>query len=294
MSVALAGCGAARSDDRVILPDGRHMHLACAGQGSPTVVFESGFGATAAAWDKVAPVLAKETRVCAYDRAGYGSSDPGPLPRDGASIARDLDQTLKAGSVSGPLVMVGHSAGGLYVRLFSDRRPGDVVGMVLVDPSVDHQDVQLSMFGQRAADLSGLRQRVQHCMEVARGWTRDDTAPCRDGSKVAPAAAWEDQLSELDALWESTSDEVATGRAAYGAMPLIVLTAGRTFSGLPAPLGAQVLARWRETHQAIARRSSRGEERLVDSSHLIMVQHPDVVIQAVRDVLQKVKSGQGG
>ena len=293
LSLAMAGCGLARRGDTVALADGRRMHIVCTGLGSPVVVFESGFGANAAAWDKVVPALAKQTRVCAYDRAGYGSSDPGPLPRDGASIARDLDDTLRAARISGPLVMVGHSAGGLYVRLFADRRPKDVAGMVLVDPSVDHQDLQLSMFGPRAADLSGIRQRVQHCLEVAQGWAEEDkegpASRCRDHGRMLPATAWETQLSELDSLWRSTSDEVSTGRTSYGAMPLIVLTASGASEGVSGPLKEAVDARWRAVHRDIANRSSRGQERLVQSSHLIMVEHPEAVIQAVDEVLQQLK-----
>ena len=293
MSLTMAGCSLAQRGDLIALADGRHMHLVCAGHGAPAVIFESGFGATAAAWDKVTPTLAKQTRVCAYDRAGYGTSDPGPLPRDGAAIAKDLDDTLRAARISGPFVMVGHSAGGLYVRLFADRRPKDVVGMVLVDPSVDHQDRQLSMFGPRAADLSGIRQRVEHCLEVARGWAQEDkegpTSRCRDRGKILPAAAWETQLSELDTLWRATSDEVTAGRASYGDLPLIVLTAGRLYEGVSEPLKDALSARWRAVHRDVANRSSRGQELLVDSPHLIMVLHPEAVIQAVDEVLQQIK-----
>src|SRR5882757_10771777 len=84
-----------------VLPDRRRMDFVCTGQGSPTVLLESGFGAGASAWGRVQPRIAAKTRVCAYDRAGFGFSDPGPMPRDGAAIARDLDFGLKAARIPG-------------------------------------------------------------------------------------------------------------------------------------------------------------------------------------------------
>ncbi|MGH6965185.1 MAG: alpha/beta fold hydrolase, partial [Phenylobacterium sp.] len=86
------------------------------------MLLESGFGAGAFAWGQAQPIVARTTRVCSYDRAGYGFSDPGPSPRDGAAIARDLDAALRRAGERGPFVIVGHSAGGLYARLFAARR----------------------------------------------------------------------------------------------------------------------------------------------------------------------------
>ena len=114
---ALAGA-LDRPGEIVQLADGRKLNFRCAGRGAPTVLLESGFGADSRAWSKVQPTVAETTRVCAYDRAGYGFSDPGPLPRDGAAIARDLDQALTQAEILGPFVVVGHSAGGLYARLY--------------------------------------------------------------------------------------------------------------------------------------------------------------------------------
>ena len=297
VAMAAVGCGRAERSGDIHLPDGRRLHLTCMGQGAPVVLFESGFGGDAGAWFKVQPVIAKQTRACAYDRAGYGQSDPGPTPRDGAAIAKDLDDALRAARIAGPYVLVGHSAGGLYVRVFADRRPGDVAGMVLVDPSVEYQDRQLSMFGPRAADLSPIRQQVERCMELAMGWAQPPAggvpARCRDPKapdKWLPASLWRTQISELDTLWGATSQEVASGRADYGAMPLVVLTAGQIYAGVPEPLKGAVDARWRTVHQAIAHRSSTGEERLVDSPHLMMIARPDAVIQAVEDVLSRARA----
>lgn len=292
--LTLAACSPAIGDTIARLPDGRRMRLACEGSRSPTILFESGFGAGADAWFKVKPLLSRSNRVCSYDRAGYGGSDPGPLPRDGASVAEDLDAAVRAASLRGPFVVVGHSAGGLYVRLFADRRPNDVVGMVLVDPSIEHQDQAFSMFGPNAASVAPIRNSVARCLEIAAGevpGSPTENARCYDkGGKPLPASLWTAQLSELDTLWQATSDEVTAGRASYGGMPLIVLTAGKTYAAAPQPWRDALDARWREAHREIARRSSRGEERLVpDSSHLIMIDRPDAVAQAIREVVAETR-----
>lgn len=291
LTCVLAGCAGSGADRFARLPDGRRLHLVCEGSGTPVVLLEAGFGATAAAWSKVQPTLAKSVRVCAYDRAGYGRSDPGPEPRDGAAIAADLDQALKAEHISGPFVVVGHSAGGLYARLFADRRGAQVVGMVLLDPTVEYQDRAFAVFGPGAGGLGPLKLATERCLALSRGWggatTPAEKQRCFDAhGKVMPTSLWLTEMSELDTLLTSTSAETVRGGSAYGDMPIIVLTAGDTYKGAPAALRPRVDQLWRDLHRSVACRSTRGEERLVPgSSHLIMIDRPDVVIQAVKDVI---------
>lgn len=292
-----AAAAPAQHDLKATLPDGRRLHLVCAGEGSPTVVMESGFGATAAAWFKVLPELARETRVCSYDRAGYGSSDPGPSPRDGAAIARDLDQGLHAARISGPFVLVGHSAGALYVQVFAQLRPRDVQGMVLVDPSVAHQDRRVADFGPGAGSLAAFRAKALTCAAYLDGTAnladpakraRCEQAPPHDPGSVGALAFWRTEVAELDTLWGSTSDQVPTGRGTLGAMPVVVLTAGGKATSTTNPLQDAFQARWTELHRELAARSTVGVERGVPgASHLIMIDRPDAVIAAVREVIAK-------
>ena len=111
------------------------LHINCIGQGSPTVILESGLGTMSADWANVQPEVAKTTRVCAYDRAGTGWSEPGPEPRDPKQIARELHTLLGNAGIDGPYVLVGQSFGGMYVRMYASRYPKEVEGMVLVDAS---------------------------------------------------------------------------------------------------------------------------------------------------------------
>lgn len=289
------GCTRADEPGRVRLADGRRLYVTCQGQGSPTVILEAGFGATSQAWSRVQPALARLTRVCAYDRAGYGLSDPGPLPRDGGAIAKDLDQALISAKIAGPFVMVGHSAGGLYVRLFADRRPADVVGMVLVDTSVDHQDRQLAIFGPHAGSLEPNIAAAQLCLDLAEGRRTEAhdgrTARCYDNDgKLFPASLWRTEVSELQTLWGPTSDELVMGRTFYDAMPLVVLTAADTYKTVPEPARDAVQAHWSQLHQAIADLSTRGVHRVVaGSSHLMMNDRPDAVIEAVQQVVEQAR-----
>jgi len=126
-------------DRRIIAPGqlvdvgGRRLHLRCAGSGTPTVLLESGLGETGAYWGWISPAVARDTRVCVYDRAGRGWSDPVSVPQDGVAVATDLHILLDRAHVSGPFVLVGHSSGAQYVRIFAGRHPEQVAGMVLLD-----------------------------------------------------------------------------------------------------------------------------------------------------------------
>jgi len=115
---------------------GRRMHIICEGAktAAPTVLFEAGAFGFSADWGAIQQkVVAQGIRACAYDRAGLGLSDPGPKPRDGLAIVGDLERLLRATHEKGPFILVGHSMGGLYIRLFAVRNPEKVAGLVFVD-----------------------------------------------------------------------------------------------------------------------------------------------------------------
>ncbi len=109
------------------------LHLECTGSRGPTVILEPGAGGSAASMGLIAPAVARDSRVCVYDRAGRGWSDPAASPPDGAQIATDLHTLLDRAHVQGPYVLAGHSFGGLYVRTFAAKYPDEVAGLVLVD-----------------------------------------------------------------------------------------------------------------------------------------------------------------
>jgi pimeloyl-ACP methyl ester carboxylesterase len=119
---------------RLVDVGGHRLYVHCTGSGSPTVVLVSGLAETSVYWGGwIAPVVAQTTTVCAYDRAGQGWSDPPADPQDGVAVATDLHALLDRAQIQGPYVLVGHSTGGAYVRVFADRYPDQVAGMVFLD-----------------------------------------------------------------------------------------------------------------------------------------------------------------
>ena len=144
VGLALVGAAyqaiATRTDARNYPPPGQmvdvggyRLHIYCLGEGSPTVILDTLFPGTVSNWAWVQPEIAQTTRVCAYDRAGLGWSDSGPEPRDALQHARELHTLLANAGEAGPYVLVGHSLGGLSVRMFADQYPDEVAGMVLVE-----------------------------------------------------------------------------------------------------------------------------------------------------------------
>lgn len=131
---ATSGLGAAQSPGRMIDVGGHRLYIECTGSGGPAVILQAGLGESSSSWSRIAPAVAKTTTVCTYDRAGHGRSDEAAGPQDGIALATDLHTLLERAGVPGPYVLVGHSSGGPYVRVFAARYLDEVAGMVLLDP----------------------------------------------------------------------------------------------------------------------------------------------------------------
>ena len=144
---------------------GYRLHLHCIGQGSPTVVLDAGLGGFSLDWGAVQPQIAKSTRVCAYDRAGLGWSDPGPAPRSPQQFASELHALLTKGGIEGPYVLVAHSLSGKTARLFASQHPDEVAGMVLVD--VRHEFVDDHRAPEQLAAEDAERRQFQNMIR----WT---------------------------------------------------------------------------------------------------------------------------
>jgi pimeloyl-ACP methyl ester carboxylesterase len=134
MTVASAAASQPSGQGQLVDIGGRRLYVECIGSGSPAVVLQAGAGGDSTAWKRIQPAVAAETTVCAYDRAGRGHSDEAPALQDGSAIARDLHDLLAKAGIEGPYVLVGHSSGGPYLRVYAAAYPGDVAGMVLIDP----------------------------------------------------------------------------------------------------------------------------------------------------------------
>lgn len=138
-TIPVTGASAPQAHGLLIDVGGHLLHIQCRGEGLPVVVLDAGLGGASSDWRKVQPDLATTNRTCIYDRAGYGRSDAGPLPRTSARIAAELRTLLMLAELPPPYLLVGHSFGGYNMRLFAGLFPGDTAGVVLVDSPHEKQ-----------------------------------------------------------------------------------------------------------------------------------------------------------
>lgn len=300
---------------RVEVAPGRRINLFCIGEGSPTVVFTAGAASWSYVWARVQPAVAHTTRACSWDRAGNGFSDPSPEPQDVAHIAADLDRVLTGAQVTGPLILVGHSQGGLESLLFADRHPERVAGLVLVDPAFPDQAVRLRRAAPKlmAWSESGDRQvfaGVQACIDALKNGTAagshlpSDCAGQRRGTPApfrAALAAWDRQA----AYWETylsdfverdrNATETIDPRRTLGERPLVVFGSGvLRLSGAPAAVAEEIPSLQAEIargHEELARLSTKGAYIPVPrAGHAIMLEKPDLVTEAILGMLAEVRS----
>jgi pimeloyl-ACP methyl ester carboxylesterase len=256
---------------------GRTLYLNCAGSGSPTVILEAGAGGGASAWTKVQPEVASLARVCSYDRANTpgGASDPAPKPRTAADVVTDLHAALRAAGVPGPFVRVGHSDGGLFVRLYASRYPDEVVGMVLVDAVSEEMETAMSVMLKELLPEDQWRAYQASLEEQAR----------------APFVARVDD-EQVDIAASSAEMRASLADSPLRPMPLFVLTHGVPDPPSPGEPPAFVRAKervWQELQQQLARLVPNAKHLIVrDSGHIIQEERPDVVIDAIRQVVEAV------
>lgn len=291
--------------------DGRRLNLHCTGEGAPVVVFESGLGDGTKAWGFVQPEISKSTRSCSYDRAGLGFSDGAVFPRNTARAEQDLRALLNAAGERPPFVLVGHSYGGMIVKLFAFETPHDVAGIVLVDPS--HEDVGRDLFELDPESLArniDYLQSLQICLDVSDVSTNlpsDYARLCiaeagtnysetiRSSERLLAAkphriAAW---VSEMRNIWRESADQVREAVRPLGSVPLVLLTKSPS---LPAPnetseLRARKNAILSRQHDETIALSSNGRRILVEGAgHYIQLDQPSAVIEAVRGVLREARA----
>jgi pimeloyl-ACP methyl ester carboxylesterase len=265
---------------------GRRLHLHCAGSGTPTVVLESGLGETGAYWGWISTALAPDTRVCVYDRAGRGWSDPAPAAQDGVAVTTDLRTLLDRVHVPGPFVFVGHSSGAEYVRIFAGRYPEQVAGMVLLDAQPTEAFEGLPAY---PAFYSAFRRISALLPSLARLGLGRFIPP--DRALPEPARDIQHLHHASPRLYRSLRDEFAELPASLaqarsfrnlGNRPLVVVTATR-----------DALAGWLPLQDRMAKLSTNSSHRLVPYTHDALVTDrtaAEASTQAIRDVLHAARS----
>lgn len=308
--VVLASAGAAYQwiahlrDMRVNPPPGRlvdvggyRMHLYCIGQGTPTVVLDSGLGDSWLPWYKVQPPLAQFTRVCSYDRGGLGWSDPSPHPRTSKVIAEELHTLLHTAGMAGPFVLVGHSFGGMNVRMYARLFPAEVAGVVLVD-SV-HPDQQRRRTPEQmralAAFLRGLglqADTIPFGISRLMGWCGNGPAEIRPMLRTVECrrGPWQEHVAEEGSFEESAGEARTAGP--LGSIPLVVLShdpeklypvPGRS----PRP-DKEFNPLWEGFQVELAQLSTNASRVVATGSgHYIQYDRPDLVIEAVKKLVEQ-------
>jgi len=283
---------------RLVDVGGYRMHISCMGAGTPTVVLNSGAGGFSAEWSLVQPELAKTTRVCAFDRAGMGWSEPGPAPRSPAHIADELHKLLTNAGIDGPIVLVAHSAGGKHARLYAQRHAEQVAGIVLVDARSEYVDDRLTPERAAAerAEYQGFQSQIATLsrfgvVRLIWSWGWPKALPV--AAKLAPETRQligilqvrpQHQATSLSETDDARLDNAALRDATLGATPLVVLEAGRSMQQLP---------NWRESQDYQAGLSTNSRLIVAEGSdHSIHWDRPALVIDAVRAVIEAARIGQ--
>jgi len=265
---------------------GYRLHINCTGTGSPTVVIEAGLGDWSTGWGFVQPEVAKTTRVCTYDRAGWGWSDAGPLPRDAAQFAKELHTLLQNANIPGPYVMVGHSLGGLGVRVFVHDYASEVAGVVLIDSMTPRQFTQSPIAAQSQTDAQSQPFSIP-AMLARFGIVRLLARPLGLMPYVPPdEKAYFSRLvrtQNAQALTNEGQGMPAAGAEAsavktFGDLPLIVLTA--RLNNIPG---------WQEWQTELLQLSSKSQQLFAESDHNIQFEEPEAAVAAIIQMVEQVR-----
>ena len=246
--------------------------LMTAGQGTPPVIFEAGAGDASTTWQGIFQAEAHFTQVLAYDRAGLGHSDAAPRPRTAWQITDDLEQLLRLAQLAGPYVLVGHSLGALLCRLYTQRYPQKVAGLVLIDGPHPEQGSRFA----RALRATGYHQHalVQPILEMAAGGP-PEAHP--EGLDFASS------LAQIDPAHR------------FGALPLVVIASEKPHAQempeLPQQAALAFDQAWDDMQRNLATLSSRGRHLIATrSGHYIHWEEPDLVVQAIQQVVADIQN----
>jgi pimeloyl-ACP methyl ester carboxylesterase len=279
---------------------GHKMHLVCSGQGAPTVLLESGLSDDWLVWFRVQPAISKLTRVCSYDRAGSGFSDPRPDEQpDSRNIARNLHMLLANAGVNPPYVLVGHSIGGIHIRVYQNLYPVEVVGMVLVDSGHPDQEKRVPPEMMKLQSRLYFERKVWGLV-VPLGLTRLMGA-CGGGPPEIKAmqrtvdCRWQTvKASEAEVNATSASADEGRHAGSLGSMPLVVLSRdpqkGAAPGLVPPEFSRRFEDQWVHMQEELVHLSTNGSRVVATgSTHYVQLDRPDLVIAAIRKVVDAAR-----
>ncbi|MDD4856997.1 MAG: alpha/beta hydrolase [Candidatus Krumholzibacteria bacterium] len=281
-AVILASCGGVGSQptDQMISIGSHNLQIHREGKGSPAVVIDAGITDQL---DKLRPLqerIARVTHVVTYNRAGYGQSEAGPLPRDAGREAEELKALLEKAHVPGPYVLVGHSLGALNMQVFASRYPHDVAGMILLDPP------PLSfLLGREYGDLGAM------AVQMTAEWQAiaDSAAKSNDAQGKARSAFFQMIASEHREMF-GESARLGAAITTFGDIPLVVVAAGKSNPRFGE--GAEEYQKyWIEQSRTLTAKSTRSKFVLAEeSTHYLYLDVPELVAENILSVVREVRA----
>jgi len=274
---------------RLVDVGGYRLHLSCSGSGSPTVVLLNGLGETSPQWERVNPAVARTTRVCVYDRAGQGWSDDSPNRADASSAVADLHHLLGAAGETGPVVLAGHSLGGIHALAYAAMYPADVAGVVLLDSASPHQVDLVKPFTGEYEVMRRVLAVLPTLFRFGIGHILQAMTPSRPGTAIAQASAFSTSprgMRNMRAEQEALPDAFVQAQAltTLGDTPLVVLTAKDNVDQKPG---------WGTAQDQLAQLSTNSRHTVADLDHMAFLDDAagsELSVEAITDVVASARS----
>ncbi len=281
---------------------GYKLHIHCVGQGSPTIIKDAGLNEFSVQWVQIQSGLSKVARACAYDRAGFGWSEASPYPRTSETMVRELHTLLKNAKIAGPYVLVGHSFGGMNMRLYAHHFPTEVAGMVLVDAAHEEQPLRIHALQKAPEQVIGQFKFLAMITSLGvlalspedipdRGLTGEALAQYR--AILATTHYFDTAIAETESLNQSFAEVRDEKITSLGNVPLIVISRGLSepMPGATEIENRQLEQSWKEMQTELVALSTRGKQIIsMQSNHYIHLVQPQLVIDAISTVVKE--SGQ--
>lgn len=272
---------------RMVDIGGRRLHINCLGEGNPVIILDSGVGGFSLEWTPVQRILAGKVRTCAYDRAGYAWSEPGPSPRATSQLVQELHTLLHNAGIAPPYVLAGHSFGGYNVMYFSTQYPDETAGLVLVDSSHPEQTERLPDIPARRDKSTSSEMVTLFQGQSSIAWYPEDVRPALMHI-LSSVTLYRTQH------WESLNFALSARQIEHAGplpdVPLIVVSRGKRVWP-DDPYGDALEREWKKMQAEMVLFTSHGRQVIAErSGHLVHLEQPDLVAESILSVVNEVRS----